>query len=383
MLFPTAKSQLRISTLSLNLLKQVPLPNLPNNLYSFNPVQTEDVEQGLFRVDHTISNKDTIWGYALWQNTPVLHTLSFLGGTLPGNGESDISFSTQAVGQWTHTFNPTALNEFRVAFVRFNYKAVFPTNVELPSSLGFTGITPQFPDFASAPLISLLGYFNLGFSGNGPQPTVDNTYQIDDNFSKVIGTHTLKFGFDGRRYEVNNPFLNNNNGSFTFDGAGQYTTSDPGADFLLGIPDSYDQGSGGYQNFRSLRILPVHTGQLEGDEQSDAQLWAGLPDRYALDESAFRSGGQQLLPPRPAIHGVPNRTVRSADSPGIPAARPPAITSTTTISLPASALHTLPIGDRLAAAKPRNLSSAAASASTSTGRKKSWDSSSSAQYLFR
>jgi hypothetical protein len=237
--------------ISVNLLKTVPLPNLGGSLYSFNPVQVQDDEQGLFRVDHTISDKDAIWAYGLWEHNPVIHTLSFLGGTLPGNGENDTSFSTQAVAAWTHTFSPTALNEFRVAFIRFNYAAVTPTNIELPSSLGFTGITPQFPQSASAPFIGITGYFNLGFSPDGPQPAIDNTYQLGDNFSKVVSNHTLKFGFSGTRYEVNNPFEANNNGSFTFGGAGTYSTGDPAADFLLGVPDSYSQNSGGFQNFRS------------------------------------------------------------------------------------------------------------------------------------
>ena len=104
---------------------------------------------------------------------------------------------------------------------------------------------------ASAPAIDLTGYFNLGFSPYGPQPAIDNTYQIDDNFSKVVGNHTLKFGFDGRRYEVNDPYEAQNNGSFTFGGAGTYSTGDPAADFLLGIPDSYIQSAEAIQNFRS------------------------------------------------------------------------------------------------------------------------------------
>ncbi|MGB6941674.1 MAG: carboxypeptidase regulatory-like domain-containing protein [Bryobacteraceae bacterium] len=237
--------------IALNLLKSVPLPNLGGNLYSFNPVETEDVEQGLFRVDHTIGNKDSVWGYMFFQHTPAAHTLSFYGSSLPGYGEDDVSFSTQAVAAWSHTFNPTTLNEFRVAYSRFNYKDVNPTNVVQPSALGFTGITPQFPSVASAPAIDLTGYFNLGFSPYGPQPVIDNTYQLDDNFSKVVGNHTLKFGFDGRRYEVNDSYDAQNNGDFTFGGAGTYTTSDPAADFLLGIPDSYIQSSGNVQNFRA------------------------------------------------------------------------------------------------------------------------------------
>jgi hypothetical protein len=240
--------------ISLKLLQSVPLPNLSGNVYTFNPVQSEDDEQGIVRIDHTISSKDMVWGSGFWEHDPIIHTLPFLGSTLPGNGENDTSFNTHAVGAWVHTFNPTTLNEFRVSFIRLNYHAVTPTNIELPSSLGFTGISPQFPQSASAPFISLTGYFNLGFSPDGPQPAVDNTYQIDDNFSKVVGSHTLKFGFDGRRYEVNNPFEANNNGSYSFGGVGTYSTGDPAADFLLGIPDSFTQNSGGYQNFRAYEF---------------------------------------------------------------------------------------------------------------------------------
>ncbi len=254
-LFPTGHIPTAdFNSISQNLLKSVPLPNLGGNLYSFNPISSQDDEQGLIRFDHTFGNKDSMWGYALWEHNPVIHTLPFLGSTLPGNGENDTSFSTQAVAAWTHTFNPTTLNEFRVAFIRFNYAAVSPTNIELPSSLGFTGINPQFPGTASAPTISLTGYFTLGFSPDGPQPAIDNTYQIDDNFSKVVGNHTFKFGFDGRRYEVNNPFEFENNGSFGFGGQGVYSTGDPGADFLLGIPDTYAQNSGGVQNMRSYEF---------------------------------------------------------------------------------------------------------------------------------
>ncbi len=240
--FPTARSRLRISIPSRqNLLKNVPLPNLGGNLYTFNPVETPRYRAG------TCSRRSHHQQQRHGLGICVLATLAHHShASVPRRrlclaiGENDTSFSTEAVGAWTHTFSPTTLNEFRVSFIRFNYQAVTPTNIELPSSLGFTGITSAVPGRAPVRLsISLTGYFNLGFSPDGPQPAVDNTYQIDDNFSKVVGNHTLKFGFDGRRYEVNNPFEYENNGNFSFGGSGTYSTGDPGADFLLGIPDSY------------------------------------------------------------------------------------------------------------------------------------------------
>ena len=90
------------------------------------------------------------------------------------------------------------------------------------------------------------GFFTLGFSQNGPQPRIDQVYQLDDNFSYVMGRHTLKFGYDGRKFGVSNPFSFLDSGSFGYGGSGTFSTHDPGADFLLGLPDSYAQSSGGF-----------------------------------------------------------------------------------------------------------------------------------------
>jgi hypothetical protein len=234
--------------------KYIPLPNFGSNQFSFNPVQISDNEQGLARIDHTFGNKDSLWATFFFEDDSALHSLSFepQGISLPGFGESDTEREKQFTVQETHTFNPTTLNEFRVSYLRNIYPSVIPTNPGAPSSFGFSGINPQYGGSdTSMPFISLTGYFNMGFSPYGPQTRRENTYQLDDNFSKVVGSHTLKFGFDGRRYEVDQLYAAFNNGDYSFGGVGPYSTGDPAADFLLGIPDSFSQQSGGVQTFRS------------------------------------------------------------------------------------------------------------------------------------
>jgi hypothetical protein len=87
--------------------------------------------------------------------------------------------------------------------------------------------------------------FALGFSTNGPQPRIDQVYQLNDGFSKLFGRHNLKFGYDGRKFTVSNPFAANNNGSFNFNTTSNpFTAGDAGLHFLLGIPATYAQGSG-------------------------------------------------------------------------------------------------------------------------------------------
>jgi hypothetical protein len=78
-----------------------------------------------------------------------------------------------------------------------------------------------------------------------------------------VGKHTLKFGFDMRRFQVCSPFSHNNNGTFNFFGSGLYSTGDPGADFLLGIPDGYAQGSGDILNLRTQEYLLLRPGPVE------------------------------------------------------------------------------------------------------------------------
>ncbi len=143
------------------------------------------------------------------------------------------------------TFNSNVLNEARVGYTRFNFDAVEPDTPVLPSSAGFA-ITPQNPKSAGLPVITLNGLFTLGFSANGPQPRIDQVYQVTDNFSYVLGRHTLKFGFETRRFHTSNPFFFENSGTYGFGGSGPFTTTLPGADFLLGIPDTYSQSSGSF-----------------------------------------------------------------------------------------------------------------------------------------
>jgi hypothetical protein len=145
---------------------------------------------------------------------------------------------------YNHSFSSTMLNEIRVGYTRLNFVAVQPLNPVLPSTLGFA-INPQLVSGAGIPRLTVTGFFTLGSSTNGPQPRIDQTYQFTDNLSKTVGRHSLKFGFEMRRFHVTNPFSASNNGQYAFGAAGPFSTGNPGVDFLLGIPDSFTQNSGG------------------------------------------------------------------------------------------------------------------------------------------
>ena len=227
--------------------KYVPLPNAANNQFLFNPTQQTIQDQGIARVDGNVTSNDQLWGVLVFQHAPSSRDLPFTGATLPGFGDQNKSEVHQYTGSWTHLFSSAMLNEFRLGYSRLNFDAVEPQQPVLPSSAGFQ-ITPQNAKSAGLPLVTVTGFFTLGFSSNGPQPRIDQTYQVTDNFSKIVGNHSLKFGYEGRRFNVDNPFFGRNNGSFAFGGTGQYSTGNAGLDFLLGNPDTYGQGAGGVIN---------------------------------------------------------------------------------------------------------------------------------------
>lgn len=69
----------------------------------------------------------------------------------------------------------------------------------------------------------------------------DNTFEAFDNFSKIVGRYTLKFGGDFR-------YLQLNPRNIWGGGMGQYSfwggeTGNDFADYLLGAPDSFVQAS--------------------------------------------------------------------------------------------------------------------------------------------
>ena len=246
-LFPTGNIPTTdLNPLAVKLMQQyVPLPNNPGNAYAFTPLETADVNQYIYRVDTKVKNNDAIWFYGLAQTEYTNDDLTFIGANLPGFATTSPEHTYEYTLAWNHTFSPTMLNEARFAYLRFNYEALLPLTTQSPSAYGFTGISStQAPQYQQLPVMNVTGFFTLGWSDDAPQPRVQNTYQFTDNLSKVMGRHTLKFGFNMDRVQINNPFYGTLNGSYAYNGAGVFSTGNPGADFLLGFPDNFSQASG-------------------------------------------------------------------------------------------------------------------------------------------
>lgn len=228
-----------------------PVPNDPSagpNAWVSQFPNPDSVNQEMFRIDDTINSKDSLWGYGYIERENSTSILPFTGANVPGFASTQTESISNYTVTWTHVFSADTLNDLRVGYTRFNFQAVEPETPVLPSSMGFA-ITPQTGlKGAGLPFVGILGGPSFGFSTNGPQPRIDQNYQLNDDFAHIVGNHQFKFGIDIRRFFEDNPFFARENGSYTFDAQGTYSTGDPFADALLGFADSYNQTSGGSNN---------------------------------------------------------------------------------------------------------------------------------------
>ena len=262
--FPNAKIPTsEFNSLASGLLnKYVPKSNYTSNginYYNFNAPNTDGDDQGIIRVDDQLTSKDALWASTVFDSNPAMNTLPLpsteatgTGATLPGFAADNSAHTKIFNVSWTHVFNINTLNELRAGYFRFNYGELEPaaSTLAAPSSFGFD-IVPQDTAAGALPFIYPNGYFALGFSTNGPQPRKDENYSYFDNFSKVAGNHSLKFGVNLERFVFSNPFYSDNSGAFYFNSSGTYSSGDSAVDFLLGVPATYNQGSGFFVDVRA------------------------------------------------------------------------------------------------------------------------------------
>ena len=239
--FPTTS----FNSVALALVKKyVPAPNNGATGYSYNMTTASTSYQEDGRVDFNPNSTNQISFVGLYDFYSATNTIPFYGATIPGFGDESVEHIQQYSIDYVRQLSPTAVNDFGAHWTRFNFKSSVPQRTEAPSASGFS-ITPQDTASETLPQLNVSGFFTIGGTSNGPQPRIDQTYQLEDNFSKSFGAHSLKFGYDGRRFNVSNIFDANNSGYYAFNSTGStYSTGDPSLDLLLGIPATYTQGTG-------------------------------------------------------------------------------------------------------------------------------------------
>jgi len=161
--------------------------------------------------------------------------------------------SQEVMANFTHVFNPTTTNEAVFTLARYinpntlsNASAVNRGSLGLTMQGLFGNTTKQMPNiagpwggtFPDIAEMNLDGTFNG--SGFGKEAIDPSVY---DNFTKVVGSHTIKLGFywdTSKNIQSSSAFATGANGTYNL-GWGGNTTGNTVADFLLGITNNYTQ----------------------------------------------------------------------------------------------------------------------------------------------
>ena len=264
----------------------LPLYPLPTqgNFFSGTDATTDRDDRGGARLDLVGDKWGTLSAYYFIDD--VTTTNAYGGNEVPGWPAGVVGRDQQLNLGDTKTFGSSAVNEFRINYTRYNFTYAAPAGGDKTAAdYGINGYAVTGAQ--GLPHISISGILGGGLIGLPAATfyTIANTYQALDNFSKVIGAHSLKFGGEYSWTVWNAKYAPS--GGFAFRGD---ETGNAFADFLLGAPtlvrqpspeyDSANTKYGGLYAQDSWRVRPNLTLNL-GLRWEVSLPWYESANRYA------------------------------------------------------------------------------------------------------
>jgi hypothetical protein len=207
----------------------------PVNNLTYNAGGAYDFQRYDAKVDHQFSINHKLFG----RYSQVRHR----SAERPTREVSDILYSSvyvrpldqrNVVISDTYTFSPTMINEARLGFNRrAGTASPISYQQDWAGKLGIPGVSPEtFPDFQNPGGARL---YNMGPGGFSREIAEDFTFQ--ENLTKVLGRHTLKFGYELMRTRYNSLSSTLPSGQYRMAGTELpfvNNTGNPFASFLLG-----------------------------------------------------------------------------------------------------------------------------------------------------
>lgn len=221
----------------------------PGSNYFIQRGSQSDVDQWDVRVDHRISDNDSIFGSISW-----IEEEKFQSPPLPGDldaggflGEQEQNQSRNVMMSYTKIWNPSVITETRAALSRLiTTRTQANADVNSFERLGIGGLNPFTTNNGGMPNLNVDDYSNVGGSNWLPTQEYNNVWDFIQNVSWNKGSHAFKFGAEYR--QIRFPFFQvpSPRGQFNFNNErtnlpGLANTGDGMATWLLG--DLGGQGS--------------------------------------------------------------------------------------------------------------------------------------------
>ena len=263
----------------------------PANDYFVSTPGTQTTNQGDLRMDHRLTDKDSLFGSMSWANTEKANVSPFPGALdgAPFQGASEEDLSRNAMLSWTRVWTPRIITETRVGFTRLvTARTQANASADEYKALGLGGYDPSTSINGGLPQIQFCSssfqtqycgtnYSQIGANSWLPSKEYSNVWDFIQNLSVTRGTHALKFGAEFRTikfpfFQVPYPhgelYFGPQETAYPNTAYSSGQTGDAMASFLLGQhqlgPDVNQQ----LHSFREAWVRRLCPGRLEGHAQT-------------------------------------------------------------------------------------------------------------------
>jgi hypothetical protein len=192
---------------------------------------TTNEHNGVVRVDHNFSNSHSLFGrYMLDDSSSVVPYV----GTPPGTYVPGFPALHQARNQYFTVQDRRNLGREMVNELRFGINRTTASTSIVDTHPGLSISLAPDRSFGT---LNIAGMSLVGNSAVIPLGDFSTVYQVQDQLSRTVGRHTLKFGAEFRRIQSNGPLDFGVNGLYTFQDLSPFgfpvRSNNPALEFFL------------------------------------------------------------------------------------------------------------------------------------------------------
>ena len=290
-------------------LNLMPASNGPGNgdgtgeLITANKGNTRE-DHGMVRIDHNFSSTHSLFlRYTIDDSSAVVPYVGTPPGTeAPGFPAFQVARNQYGTIQDHMTFGSQWINELRFGVNRTTAASTIDnTHPGLSTSL----IPGQPFGMIDIPGMSLIGN-NPSF----PLGDFSTVYQVQDQLSRTIGRHTLKFGVEFRRLQENGSLNFGVNGLYEFEDLTPYglpaSSNNPALEFFLqGVPLSYVGVNPSSANTDRGYRETFASGFAQDFVRVNSRFTINIGLRYDFYSNPTEAFGRESAFPNPATDSAP------------------------------------------------------------------------------
>jgi hypothetical protein len=221
----------RLSPVAAKLMAYYPQPNRGDPRNNFIAVANvpNTWDSFVVKADHRFNEKNTV---TYRTQVRFNHTTSPFTGSAMGGFPNTSNDKRSLMGlDYIHLFTATLLVEVHSGFSRNNTYAQGPgSGKDMFAELGMPSVALD-PNVMGWPRFTVTDYAPIGAAANQPNEHHVTDIQNSAKLTWARSRHVMKWGFEYARVRINQPYYNNNRGTYAFSGA---WTSSALADLELG-----------------------------------------------------------------------------------------------------------------------------------------------------